>query len=243
VAWDKQSGEERWRALSASAPGYCPPSILEAGGERQLVVWHADALVSLQPRDGTVHWTVPLTPSFEMAITRPQRDGDRLYVSGIRNEAVMLRLDSERPAVEELWRGDVKDAVYCANSTPIFADGIVYGTDCNVGNLVAVDGQSGERLWTTFQATRPGETRRLSHGTAFLTRLDGTDRYLIFSETGELILATLTREGYEEQGRFQVLQPTGEAFGREVVWSHPAYAGRTAFVRNDEELVAVSLED
>jgi hypothetical protein len=74
-----------------------------------------------------------------------------------------------------------------------------------------------------------------------LTRIDETDRYLLMSESGELIMAKLTREAYQELGRFKVLEPTSEAFGRSVVWSHPAYAGRTAFVRNDKELVAVDI--
>ena len=67
------------------------------------------------------------------------------------------------------------------------------------------------------------------------------DRYFLFSETGDLIIAKLTKEAYEEISRAHILEPTGEAFGRAVVWSHPAYANKCAFVRNDKELVCVSL--
>ena len=42
-------------------------------------------------------------------------------------------------------------------------------------------------------------------------------------------------------GAIHVVEPTCEAFGRPVVWSHPAYANQTAFVRNDKEVVAVDL--
>lgn len=241
VAFDKTSGEVRWRALNASAPGYCAPSIVDAGGARQLVVWHADALQSLNPADGSLHWTVAIKPSYGMAIARPQRSGDRLYASSIHSEAVMLRLLEDRPAVEELWRGEPKQAVYCANSTPIVHGGAIYGTDGNVGSLIAVNADTGQRLWETFQATRPEETRFVKHGTAFLTRLADSDRYLVFSEVGDLIMARLTPKGYEERGRFHVVDPTSEAFGRNVVWSHPAYAGKTIYARNDKELVAVAL--
>ncbi|MEM9410504.1 MAG: pyrrolo-quinoline quinone, partial [Planctomycetota bacterium] len=61
------------------------------------------------------------------------------------------------------------------------------------------------------------------------------------SETGDLLISELTREKYQPHGRFHVLEPTGEAFGRSVVWSHPAYANRTAYIRNDKEIVAVDL--
>ena len=38
-----------------------------------------------------------------------------------------------------------------------------------------------------------------------------------------------------------VLEPTDEAMGRQVVWSHPALANRCIYLRNDKELVCVSL--
>ena len=61
------------------------------------------------------------------------------------------------------------------------------------------------------------------------------------SETGDLILARLTRDAYEECGRMHVLEPTNECFGRSVVWTHPAFANGCCFARNDKELVCVSL--
>ena len=54
-------------------------------------------------------------------------------------------------------------------------------------------------------------------------------------------MSELTRESYKPLGRFHALEPTGESFGRPVVWSHPAYANRTAYIRNDKEIVAVDL--
>jgi hypothetical protein len=58
-----------------------------------------------------------------------------------------------------------------------------------------------------------------------------------------LILAKLTPQGYEELGRANLLKPTGHAGGREIVWSHPAFAHRCVFARNDEEIVCVSLAE
>jgi outer membrane protein assembly factor BamB len=128
--------------------------------------------------------------------------------------------------------------VYCAGSTPVIDGGVIYGNDCQVGNLRAVDLASGERLWESFAPTTSGE-RRESHGTVFITK--NGERYFLFSETGDLIIARLTRDGYDEISRAHILEPTGEAFGRAVVWSHPAYANKCAFIRNDKEIVCVSL--
>jgi hypothetical protein len=64
-------------------------------------------------------------------------------------------------------------------------------------------------------------------------------RVWLFSETGDLVLARLSAEKYEELGRTHLVEPTNECFGREVVWSHPAFAGGCIVVRNDRELVCV----
>lgn len=86
----------------------------------------------------------------------------------------------------------------------------------------------GERLWDTLEPTAGGD-RRVRYGTAFLTRHE--DRFFVFSETGDLILATLSPEGYNEISRFHVLEPSNQVFGRAVVWSHPAYANKCLFAQ------------
>jgi hypothetical protein len=104
-----------------------------------------------------------------------------------------------------------------------------------------VDGKSGSRLWKTFEATQPAEKRFIKHGTAFLTRIGDSNRFLVMSETGDLQIAELSKEGYTNRGRFHAVDPTAECFGRSVVWSHPAYANQTAYIRNDKEIVAIDL--
>jgi hypothetical protein len=57
VAFDKDSGQEIWRALKAKEPGYCPPMIYEAGGKRQLIIWHPESINSLDPATGKLYWS------------------------------------------------------------------------------------------------------------------------------------------------------------------------------------------
>ncbi|WP_315861316.1 PQQ-binding-like beta-propeller repeat protein [Roseiconus lacunae] len=240
VAFDKKTGNVRWKALDVPA-GYCAPIKIEAGGTTQLIVFHPEGLTSLEPSTGKKFWDIPVSPSYEMSVAVPVIDGNKMFVSSIHTEAVLIELGTDSPTAKELWRGGAKNAVHCSNAPGIFEDGVIYGTDCNQGDLVAVDAKNGDRLWTTFEATKPGERRFIKHGTAFLTQLGDSDRYLVMSENGDLIVASLTAKEYKEHGRMHVLEPTGEAFGRPVVWSHPAYANQTAYVRNDKEIVAVDL--
>lgn len=240
VAMDKLTGEVRWKAIDSKA-GYCPPRIIEAGGKRQLLVFHPTAIESLNPSNGSRYWEIPMKPSYEMSIAQPMIDGNLLYVSSIHTEAMMAELGTDQPTAKELWRGESKNAVHCSNAPPFFANGTVFGTDCLQGSLIAVDSANGDRLWETFKATKPDEKRFIKHGTAFITRIGSSDRYFLMSENGDLIVAELTSKSYEEKGRMHVVEPTNESFGRPVVWSHPAYAEKTAFIRNDKEIVAVDL--
>jgi hypothetical protein len=98
---------------------------------------------------------------------------------------------------------------------------------------------TGQRLWETLAATTPEQETRW--GNAFLIKHQ--DRFFLFNERGELILARLNPQGYEEIDRMKLLEPTNRDPGRFVVWSHPAFANRSVYVRNDNEIVCVSLAD
>ena len=254
VAFDRVTGAERWKALTASESGYCPPTMIESAGVRQLVIWDADNLNALDPATGRVLWSQPLKPMYGMSIMAPQvadtPRGQVLFASGIGRIAALYALAADAPAARLLWRGEPKSAVFCANATPFIAGDTLYGCDCDTGMLTAVALDDGRRLWETLEPTTGGE-RRSKHGTAFLVRQAegvagdpaGTTRTWIFSETGDLILARLSPEKYEELGRTRLLDPTNECFGREVVWSHPAFANGCILVRNDREVVCVSAKE
>ena len=236
VAFDKKTGKELWKSLSAREQGYAPPTMIEAAGQRQLLIWHAEALNSLDPASGELYWSQPLAPDFGMSIMAPRQAKNLLFASAIVGKGVLLKLADDKPAAEVVYRVEPTTALSPVNSTPIIDGDTMYGVD-REGQLRGVKLATGERLWETFSATT-GD-RRANSGTAFLVK--NGDRYFIFSETGDLIIARLTPEGYDEISRAHVLEPTSQAFGRTVVWSHPAFAGKCMFARNDQELICVDL--
>lgn len=69
------------------------------------------------------------------------------------------------------------------------------------------------------------------------------ERVWMFNERGELIIARLSPQGYDESSRTKLLEPTQEQLRQRggVCWSHPAYADRHVFARNDRELVCADL--
>lgn len=238
VAFDKDTGKEVWRALSAREPGYCPPTMIEHGGARQLLIWHAKSLNSLDPQTGKVYWTAPVVPAFGMAIAAPRKAGSYLLASAYKDVA-LLKLDDEKPALEDIvWRSKSKTGIFSANVTPFIEGETIYGCDIETGALMGVNLMDGTRLWQTAGPTFGGP-RSARYGTAFIVK--NGPRFVLFSEQGDVILARLTRQGFEEIGRSHVLEPTNLIFGRQVVWSHPALANRCLYARNDKEIVCVSM--
>jgi outer membrane protein assembly factor BamB len=237
VAFDRQSGREAWRALSAREQGYCPPTIIEHAGIRQLLVWHAESLNSLDPETGKANWEVPLEPRFGMAIAAPRLAGSQLLATNY-GVAALLQLSDNQSAPTVVWRGEPKTALYAANCQPLVEDGVIYGCDIDTGALMGVRLADAQRLWQTMAPTTGGD-RRAAYGTTFLVKQ--ADRFVLFNEQGDLILARLSAEGYQEISRFHVLEATNNTFGRPVVWSHPAFANRCVYARNDQEIVCVNL--
>jgi outer membrane protein assembly factor BamB len=230
------NGKVLWKKLSAPHAGYCPPSVIEAGGRKQLLVVHPKSINSLDPANGEVFWSVPFEPAYEMSICRPMLDGDILFTAGEGDKAVALKLAADKPAATELWRGKANNAVYPICGTPIPYKGHLYGVDTN-GELRCVDLKDGRRVWSE-NSVITGQ-RRAPSGSAFIVR--NGERFFIASETGELIVANLTPKKYEEVNRAKLIEPTGETWSRKVVWSHPAFADKCVFARNDKEIVCVSL--
>lgn len=238
VAFDKRTGKEAWRALSAPEPGYSPPTLIEQNGKPVLAIWHPEALNALDLATGKVLWSVPLKPSYGMSIMAPRQEGDVLFAAGIGNVGAAIRLPKDRGEPEVLWRSNVRSGVYPVNSTPYLLNGVIYGNDGESGGIIAAKLADGERLWQSFDATTT-EGRPVRQATVFLVR--NGDRFFLFNDQGELIVAKLSPEGYEEISRAKIIEPTEPINNRTVVWSHPAFAGRCCFARNDKEIVCVDL--
>mgnify|MGYP001332334468 CR=1 FL=1 len=236
VAFDKHTGKELWRALSAMEPGYSPPIIVELNGRRQLIVWHSEAVNGLDPASGQVLWSQPLETYRGMSVSQPVLMGNRLFVTGYPKSAAMLRMTPEPPAADVLWRGDPKTtAFFSVFSTPMPDGDVIYGVNSG-GMLTCIKAETGERLWQSLQAHGP---KPLPSAEVFIVKCG--ERYFLANESGDLIIARLSPKGYEEVGRAHLLDPTSSGFNRPVLWSHPAFANRCAFMRNDKELICVSL--
>jgi outer membrane protein assembly factor BamB len=240
VAFDARSGAERWRAL-ADGGNYSAPIVVDQAGRRVMICWTANRVVGLDPATGTLLWEHPFGPrSMPMGIATPVYERGNLFFSGFFDGCLMLRLDPDEMRVEKLWsrRGPnekVTDGLHCCISTPMIRGDHIYGVD-SYGQLRCLDTKDGTRIWedlTAVPRARWATIHMVRHG----------ERTWMLNEKGELIIAELKPEGFREIARTQLLRPTREQLPERggVCWSHPAFAHRHVFARNDEELVCADL--
>lgn len=251
VALDKNTGKERWRALELENAeiGYCPPMIFTFGGKRQLLIWHPEGVAGLDPATGKGYWSHPWHIKANLTISTPRVVGNRLFLTAFYDGCRMLEISDDGTQVRELWRSHGRgefpgqtDKLHAILCTPYIHGEHIYGV-CSFGQLRCLRLEDGKRVWEDLHPTgaapkpeRWANAYLIPHG----------DRYFLFNEKGDLIIARLTPKGYEEIDRAHLLEPTyqliaGQSSARKVAWAHPAFANRAIYVRNDKEIVAVSL--
>ena len=249
VAFDKLTGEVLWQALSSDwEPGYTAPILIDAAGTRQLIIWHPRAISSLDPETGAVYWEVPHVVDMGMTIPTAVHSNPYMFVTSQYGGARMLRLAESHPDAVLAWEGvgqsdpesgRILDTLDSVIGTPVIQGDYLYGVD-SYGALRCLELRTGRRVWETDALIGA----RYRHGTAFIVRHG--DRYFINTDGGDLVIARLSPEGYDEISRTRLIDPTSpvthrRAQGPVVHWSHPAYANRHIVTRNDEEIVRFSL--
>jgi outer membrane protein assembly factor BamB len=244
VALDKVTGKELWRALSSDTElGVAQPAIISAGGVRQLIIWYPGAVASLDPATGKLYWQQPYKVGASMTVAVPVQAGSELFFSTFYDGPLMLTLDDRKPGASVLWKGKSQseistDGLHAVMATPVIIGDYIYGL-CSYGQFRCLRAKTGERIWESQAVTK--ERARWASGQIVLHG----DKLFINNDRGELIIVNPAPDGYHEISRTSLIKPTSPPENRRelvnVNWSHPAYASRHIYARNDEEIICASL--
>lgn len=240
VALNKDSGDEVWRALDDRAQ-YSAPILVEQGGQSVVVCWTGDSVAGLAAPTGKVLWRHEWKPrNMPIGVATPVVENDRVFFTSFYDGSLLLRLATDKPAVEKIWHLIGRDernteALHSIISTPVFDGGYIYGVD-SYGELRCLEAATGNRVWENLSAV-PKDRWSTIHF------VKNGNRYFLFNERGALLIAKLSPQGFQELSRAKLLEPTTDQLSRRggVCWSHPAFANKHVFARNDKELVCASL--
>lgn len=240
VAFDRKDGTEKWKALNERGQ-YSTPAIVAQGGKTVLICWTGDSVSGLEAESGKVLWSHPFKPSkMPIGCATPVVSGDKVLCTSFYDGTLLLKLNQEKPGADLVYhkvgRSEQQtEALQGIISTPVIDGDYIYGVD-SYGELRCLSLATGERIWEDLTATP-----KIRWGTIHFVR--NGDKYWMFNERGELIIAKLSPKGFEALSRTKLIEPTEVQLSRRggVCWSHPAYAEGCVFARNDKEIVCAKV--
>lgn len=253
MAFERSTGKLAWKALSLESAqndiGYCPPTLIEHSGRKLLIAWHPEAVCALVPETGKVLWQIPFKLKANLSVPTPRYIDGKLLVSAFYNGSMLIRISESGDAAEVVWKGKGRgetpkqtDGLHSIMATPYIDNDHIYGV-CSYGELRCIRLSDGSRVWENLKATGSVNEPVERWANAFLVRHE--ERTILFNEKGDLIISRMTPVAYEELSRAHVIEPTGVApaggVNRKIVWSHPAFANKCVFVRNDREIICISM--
>jgi outer membrane protein assembly factor BamB len=219
VAYNRNTGERRWSALT-DKQAYSAPMLATIAGTRQILVLTATRLVALAPADGLLLWQYPWPTANDINASQPVilPPGNRVLLSsGYGHGAALLEVTKKagRFGTKLLWENTRLKNRF---SSSVEQDGFIYGLDENI--LTCLDASTGEVKW---------KGGRYGHGQFVLA----SGHLVLLTEEGELVLVRATPQAHQELARFPVLD------GK--TWNHPALDGGVLLVRNLAEMAAFDL--
>ena len=207
MAFDKLTGEEIWRALSSDwEPGYRPPTIIEAAGVRQLIIFHPRAINALDPATGKVYWDGPARgrDGHDHTHAGAKRPLSLLHVAVRRRAHAQARSDQARrdAAVERPRRQRPRiepDTLNSVISTPVIEGDYVYG----------VDGTGSCAAWSQDRQAGVGDAALLGASPNWHGVLRPQWRPLLHQHRSRRADDRhALPKGYEEIGRTKLIEPT-----------------------------------
>jgi len=227
VALDIASGKQLWKA-DDDPIGYSSPTLLDVGGQQQLVAFAGNAVFGVTPSNGKVLWRFPYVTDFNCNIACPIAYQGQVFISSGENHgSTLLKLtpSGDQFQVAKVWESlGARSILRNEWQTSVLLDGHLYGFD-NVGSagpvthLTCVNAATGERIW-----------QKVRFGKGNLILADG--KLFISTMNGELVVVRATPKGYDEIGRSVVIGTTRQA---------PALAGGLLYLRDDQDIVCLDV--
>lgn len=230
IAFDKDTGAERWRSSDDPA-GYATPVFTKHEGHDLMLAWTPEHIRGMSPDNGEVLWSIPYKIKYGVSIAMPICHDGTVLVCGYWHGSKAIKLGAGEHAAQLLWEDE--ENLRGLMAQPLHRDGLVYLLDRSSG-LSCFELATGKKLWDDAKGHSVTPADRNPQATLVWAR-DGKrdDRILILNANGELLSVTVGRDGFEIHSRAQI---TGKT------WAHPAYSDGKIFARNDKEITCWKLK-
>lgn len=236
VAFDAETGRERWRAGDDLA-SYSSPRPIRLGGQTFVLIFARDHLLMVDPSDGSVAWRLRHRADKLESVNAmtPIVDGSRVFISECYDVgSVLLDMTPTEPKV--LWRDPADNpraqSMRCHWANPMLVDGYLYGcSGRNPGDsdFRCVDFDTGKVMWDDDRRARSSVTRV-------------GDVLLVLEERGLLQVIDPNPRRLEVIAEWDLSRPDGERPAiRYPCWAAPIVVEDKLLVRGDTKVLCLDL--
>lgn len=222
MAFDQKSGRLAWKGLDfAASPS--SPTLINLGGQDQLVVFMAKQVIGADPQNGNLLWSHPHVTDWDLNISTPVWGEDNLlFLSsayGVGSRVLQLTRSDSRTTVKELW---YNPRVRVHKDPAIRVGDFVYASSGDFGPapLTSVNVKTGQIAW-----------QDRSFAKASLVYADG--KFIILDEDGNLGLASVSPSGLKVHSKVALLE--------RQAWTVPTLIGTRLYVRDRKKMLALDL--
>ena len=220
LALDPATGKERW-VSKGPGPGYASPVAATIDKVRQIITMTDGSIIGIDATNGTPLWSIAFPDEWHENIVTPIWTGSALIVSGTRQGthayALTRRGGTWQPT--PIWK-NAEMTMYTVS--PVFADGVIYGmSNKRRGHFVALDAETGTVRWAT-------QGREGNHATVLQTK----EHVLYLTDSGALVVARRTPEGFNELKRYEI--------GKSPTWAVPVFLPDGLLVREMDRVVKLN---
>jgi outer membrane protein assembly factor BamB len=217
VALNKLDGSLIWSVdLDSTVNSFCSPVIVNHQQKDLILLNTSNYILMIDPLEGGLVVKHPLTNDRKNHALPPlYMVGKLFYSSGYGEGTTMFKIKENSLLLDTIYSNSDFD---CKLSGLIPYQGIVFGTSDKRKQWTGVDLETGKTVFTT---------REIKPGSLILAN----NKFFIFTDTGEVVLAKPSNKGFEVISRFDV-----PAKNLIYAFAHPVIYNGTLFIRYNNNL-------
>ena len=223
IAFDLATGNQKWK-WADEPPAYASPTLMTAGGTKQLVTLSEKSVLGIGTADGRLLWRIPFAPqgmTYNAATAIVEGQTVIFMGQGRGTKAVKIEKAGDAFEVKELWSNAELAPQF---NSPVLKNGLLFGLSGR-GNFFCLNAQTGQTAWSdAAQQDNKG----------FGSILDAGSVLLALAPKSELIAFEPSGKQYAGVARIRVADTP--------IYAYPVIAGNRIFVKDKDAVTLWTLE-
>ncbi len=221
IAMNRFDGQTVWSTSAKEERStYCTPKIIQLPNRKLLVTHTKSNIVGIDASNGKMLWNHAHSNRYEIHPNTPIFQDNALFCfSGYGTGCVRLDLNEDGSAITKAWSSESLDNQM---GGAIIHEGYIYGSGHSNRGWFCLDWETGEEKYKSME---------VANGVIIMA----ADKFIIYSDRGDLVLANPNPE------KFDIISRTKVEHGSAQHWAHPIVYNEVLYLRHGNALIAYKI--